>query len=156
MSTNKTQNYQLHAWAPEDERLRGELNANFTKLDTALKAEATARQGAVNTLNTALAGKAAIVTGTYTGNGAKTRTISLGFQPKAVLVIPVDGRITATYCYYGGLALPGAPAKAKTYELVALTSTGFQVSSNTINHANYSEYLTTNENETVYHYLAVR
>lgn len=156
MSTNKIQNYQLHAWTPEDEFPRTELNANFTKLDTALKAEESARKSAVNTLNTALAGKAAIVTGTYTGNGAKTRTISLGFQPKAVLVIPVDGRITATYCYYGGLALPGAPAKVNTYELVAITNTGFQVGHNTVSHTNYSEYLTTNQSETVYHYLAVR
>lgn len=38
MSTNKTQNYNLHSWVPEDDFLRSEFNDNFTSLDGALKA----------------------------------------------------------------------------------------------------------------------
>ena len=92
MSTNKTQNYQLHAWAPEDEHLRTELNANFTKLDTALKAEATARQSAI-TAEKAERVKATprVMSGTYVGSVEykdvnTIQTIQLGFRPKVVYI----------------------------------------------------------------------
>ena len=63
MSTNKTTNYNLHSWLPEDDFLRTEMNENFTKLDKALKE--------------------LLICGSYTGDGAKTRTISLGFTPRS-------------------------------------------------------------------------
>lgn len=47
MSTNKTENYQLHAWALEDDFLTSEMNENFAALDAAVKAEATAADQAV-------------------------------------------------------------------------------------------------------------
>ena len=58
MSTNKTPNYDLHSWVPQDDFHMTEINENFTKLDTALKTEAqTAAQGR-SALQTALNGKA--------------------------------------------------------------------------------------------------
>lgn len=60
MSTNKTQNYNLHSWVPEDDFIRSEFNDNFTGIDTALKtlsdgiaAETTARTAAVTAEKTA-------------------------------------------------------------------------------------------------------
>lgn len=60
MSTNKTQNYNLHSWVPEDDFLRSEFNDNFTGIDAALKslsnslaAEATAWEAAVSAEATA-------------------------------------------------------------------------------------------------------
>lgn len=47
MSTNKSQNLKLHLWVPEDDFLRTEFNENFTALDSAVKAEETARKNAV-------------------------------------------------------------------------------------------------------------
>ena len=138
MSTNKTQNYQLHGWAFGDEFPRVELNANFTKLDTALKAEATARAAAaqneaaaraaaVNTLNTALAGKAAIVTGSYTGDGVASQTINLGFTPKAVLVRAVNGAASDNYRTYSALAVTGQDAVNNgNTTILALTASGFR------------------------------
>lgn len=151
---SKTKNYQLTLWDYGEEdftlgRVREDLGENFTKLDTALKAEETAR-------STGLAKKAEVVTGVYTGDGAKNRAISLGFAPKAVLILPSDGQITATYCYLGGLALPGQPVIAKSNEMFALTSTGFRVSHTYISHTNYGEYVTVNKSGEVYHYLAVK
>ena len=81
MSTKKTQNYQLHQWEATDDFLRAEFNENFTKLDEAVAAEVAARAGAVNGLNTALGKKTEVVTGTYTGDGAKGRAVALGFRP---------------------------------------------------------------------------
>lgn len=95
MSTQKTQNYNLHSWLPADDFLRTEINENFTKLDAALSALS--------------AEKARVVAGTYTGDGASQQFISLGFTPAAVLVLSKSGQATTNYDYYGGLALKNAP-----------------------------------------------
>ena len=130
MSTNKTQNYQLHGWAFGDEFPRAELNANFTKLDTALKAEETARKSAVtaeaNARTAGLAGKSRVVTGSYVGNGTDSQTITLGFTPKAVLVRAVNGVTGDTYRTYGALAVTGQNAENNVGPLLALTANGFR------------------------------
>jgi len=159
MSTNKTQNYQLHGWASEDEHLRTELNANFTKLDTALKAEETARAGAISTLNTALGKKAEVVTGRYTGNGQQDRTITLGFTPKAVLVMREDGYMGTSSNRMGGLAGEGMPCQLQlgtyNYDIINLVPSGFQVHYEYWN-GNPGTTRGTNVNGDVYYYLAIR
>ena len=67
MSTNKTQNYQLHSWLPEDEFHLTEINENFAALDTALKAEATAAANGRSSLNTALSGQISQLNTTLSG-----------------------------------------------------------------------------------------
>mgnify|MGYP000111315471 CR=1 FL=1 len=134
MSTNKTQNYQLHAWAPEDEFPRTELNANFTKLDTALKAEATARTSAdsaeattraaaVNTLTTAVAGRARVMVGSYAGQYTTTETgtrrIQLGFAPKAVFFSDADN--------YEYKPLMATPHSIFQNNILKLDDTGFTI-----------------------------
>ena len=91
-----TSNYQLHQWVPGDNFLRTDFNTDFQKIDAAVKGVETAA-------NTALALKAdkteltqacgaldeakcETLTGSYTGNGANTRTIDLGCAPKAVFI----------------------------------------------------------------------
>lgn len=153
---SKTTNYQLTLWDYADEgfgpeRAREDLAENFTKLDTALRAEETARAGAVNTLNTALAGKAAIVTGSYTGNDESERTISLGFTPKAVYLCREDGSAgysSGSAMCFGGLALPNLPVYASG-NLVTCVVGGIQV-------RNRSSFLTTNSASRKYHYIAFR
>ena len=156
MSTNKTQNYQLHGWAPEDEGLLGELNANFTKLDTALKAETTARQNAVNTLNTALAGKAVIVVGSYTGDGEAGQTISLGFTPRAVLVRAVNGAASDNYRTYSALAVTGQDAvNSHNTTILALAANGFRACYSSQESSGFLA-ARVNSNGQKYSYLAVK
>lgn len=182
MSTNKTQNYNLHSWVPEDDFLRSEFNDNFTSLDTALKAlstaltaettareqaiaseaaareaavsaEQSARQSAVSGLTT---GKAEIVVGSYTGDGTASRTITLGFQPKAVLLMQNNGRTYVNWsnsdAAYGGLFLPGHPLYADSSNgmipAAEIVSTGFKVSG--------IDYSKTNATDQSYYYLAVK
>ena len=71
MSTKKTKNYQLHQWEATDDFLRTEFNENFGKLDEAAR----------------------VVVGTYAGDNAESRTISLGFTPQAVLVVSDEGQM---------------------------------------------------------------
>lgn len=105
MSTNKTENYQLHAWAAGDDFLRTEFNENFAAIDDLLAELPTNK-------------KLKIVTGSYFGTGNNGHVISLGFRPKLVLVLP-------NYCIYAVyqlLLLPGL-----TSEGGQLTENGFQV-----------------------------
>ena len=135
-----TSNYQLHQWVPGDNFLRTDFNTDFQKIDAAIKGVETAA-------NTALALKAdkteltqacgaldeakcETLTGSYTGNGANTRTIDLGCAPRAVFV----GEF---------LAVPGMTSNY----LLSLTASGFQVRD--------SLGTSTNSSGETYYYLAL-
>jgi hypothetical protein len=133
MSTNKTENYQLHSWEPGDDFLRTEFNENFSLIDAAI------------------GGK--VVSGAYTGDGTASRTVPLGFTPIAVLVMTAGGQVYDVYRLYGGLAVTGSPVvqSGSGKAAVAVTEGGFTVSYL----ASGSYTADTNEKGTVYHYLAV-
>ena len=86
-----TTNYQLHQWEPGDNFLRTDFNADFAKIDAAIKgvepAANTALAGKADgpATQAALAAKAELVTGSYVGEGG-TKYITLGFQPRLVIV----------------------------------------------------------------------
>lgn len=133
---SKTTNYQLALWDYADEdfspgRAREDLAANFTKLDTALKAEESARKSAVtaeaNARTTGLAGKVGIAVGSYTGNDESERTISLGFTPKAVYLCREDGATGYSDKSLGGLALPNLPVKVSSGAIVEIVANGIKV-----------------------------
>ena len=99
----------------------------------------------------ALSGK--IVTGTYTGNGAASRTISLGFTPKAVFVAdPYSNSYSSVPADRGGFAVTGSPAYSRyNVESVKITTNGFVVRfSNTS-----GESVLTNMKDIIYNYLAI-
>ena len=135
-----TSHYQLHQWEASDDFLRTDFNTDFQKIDAAIKGVETAA-------NTALALKAdkteltqacgaldeakcETLTGSYTGNGANTRTIDLGCAPRAVFV----GEF---------LAVPGMTSNY----LLSLTASGFQVRD--------SLGTSTNSSGETYYYLAL-
>lgn len=132
MSSNKSEHFQLHLWNPQDDFLREEFNENFNKLD----------------------GAAQVVVGTYTGDGADSQIIALGFQPKAVLVIRADGKINSGYDMYGGLAIWGSPAlyqSGNTYPIVTVVPEGFTVYAKSVS---TSYYVGSNIKNSLFHYLA--
>ena len=93
-----------------------------------------------------------IVTGTYTGNGEASRTISLGFTPKAVLVMNQAGYMTTFssgyYMVNGGLALQNYPVTANA---VVIVTNGFKVAYSSINGQNNPR---TNGTQ-LHHYIAI-
>ena len=93
---NQTTNYQLNQWEPGDRVTRADFNADNARLDAAL-----------GDLQTAVAGAAQVVFGMYSGNNEYPRTIELGFQPKAVLLINSNGKIVDGSYVFGGLFGPG-------------------------------------------------
>ncbi len=80
----------------------------------------------------ALLGKTAFIGGSYTGNGASTRAISLGFSPGFLVVYPVSRCFVETnwsssvQLVMGGMAGPDGSTQG-----VSRTSDGFQVSHST-------------------------
>ena len=80
MSTNRTENYQLHAWGAEDEEMLGEINENFGIIDDWLGE------------------KAEVVIGSYTGTGEEVQFIDLGFRPKALLITDKEGFLRTNSC----------------------------------------------------------
>ena len=88
------------------------------------------------------------VTGVYTGDGAASRTINLGFKPKAVLVL-YEGRVIWNYDVYGGLVFEGYPTKSGEYVALEVASNGFIVHTN-------GNGCSTNDNNGEYHYIAFK
>ena len=133
---NYTQNHQLPQWERSDRIMMEDFNDMTEKIEAGL------------------AGKAEVVTGTYTGNGASSRTITLGFQPKALYLCSqggLAGYLSGYYYVCGGLALPGHPLVDQGNNnavAVEITATGFQLYRDS--------YRQVNENGWVYFYLALR
>ena len=175
MASNHTANYQLCQWQADDQVLRTDFNEDNAKIDSALKDLAAAREekadqsaldalaaevakkattAALDALSKTLASVPLLVTGSYTGNGAESRLISLGFQPKALLVMREEGYSARPYTddYYGGLALPGKPVCLQTSYgtdyILTIESKGFRV------YYNRDRYILSNQKDTNYYYLA--
>ena len=138
------------------DELAAELDAKAVETSVAsrIAAEQTAREGAdadlqtqIDAHTTALATKCRLYTGTYAGNDAASRTISLGFTPLAVLLIE-DGYEIAEG--HGGLALPGLPLESRYgSEYLKIVDNGFWVAYD-YDHGCYS-----NKEGYTYFYLAV-
>lgn len=118
----------------------------------------------VTSFAAALDGK--IVTGTYTGNGVASRTISLGFTPKAVLIVPRNAiqatcSVGTSTMVYGApfLATPNNPSYGYETQRIALSITdgGFNVMhyNATITGGNSALMVSANTNSAPYNYIAI-
>ena len=175
MASNHTEHFSLNQWLPDDQVKRTDFNEDNAKIDAALNdlsgglaekagqaaldalaAEVAkkATTAALEALSKKLASIPCLVTGTYTGDGTDSRLISLGFQPKALLVMREEGYSARPYTddYYGGLALPGKPVCLQTSYgtdyILTIESKGFRV------YYNRDRYILSNQKDTNYHYLA--
>lgn len=134
-----TPNYQLHQWEPTDSFLRTDFNEDFQKIDTGIRTALSTAQG-----------KAEIVVGTYAGDGSASRTINLGFQPRAVLVETSWGIRGGATQARAGMAVAGGPlAPQDGQPCLSMTSGGFRV-------VRGSTGEQTNNEGYTYYYLAVK
>ena len=153
----------------DGDKLAQDVRDRFTAIESAAAAEASARasadsqmQSLLSTHTTQIASKCEVYIGTYTGNDAAERTISLGFTPKAVLVMSTNGFTSYYHNYtnysYGGLATPAMPVQfiheGATYPVVKIINNGFQVFESSS--ADRDIYIWANSDGTTYIYLAFR
>ena len=170
MASNYTTNYNLCQWQPTDQVQRTDFNADNAKIDAALAAKAEqsgldALESAVelkaaqSALNAAIATIPKVAAGTYSGDGAASRIINLGFTPKAVYVAPHFGGtfmwLDNKYSYYGGLAVQGGTIigypGTSTVLAMEIVSNGFRVYYN----EGRTEITATNAQGTSYRYVAI-
>lgn len=99
--------------------------------------------------------KSSIIVGTYTGNNASSRLISLNKKIKGVLVMPNNGFATIDIysgesCAFGGLSLEGSPPKIGTNSTITVQGNGFYVYYKQV----YGANVYTNLNGVTYNYIA--
>ena len=105
------------------DELQDELDAKAVETSVASRINALATR--VDTLETTVPQKCECFFGTYTGNGQSNRTVSVGFQPKAVLVIdPVTDTSTTDRLNFCGLGLQGNPVDSH----IQINTNGFLIS----------------------------
>lgn len=145
MSTNKSQNLNLHLWEPEDDFLRTEFNENFTAVDSAVKSAQTAAVNAQQTADKALL--LPYATGSYTGNGTSVE-IDLGFRPSFLIVVSMRSGIGMgqDYEWIGFFGITGGTSLSNQ---LILTDTGFCG-------LKINGYPSLSENGRVYEYIAFR
>ena len=163
MATNQTSNYQLNQWEPTDQVLRTDFNADNAKLDAAIaelesgKADQSALSALSSTVTSLSLNLTKLTFGSYVGNDEASRTISLGFTPKAVLVFTSFG---ATYdgleyssSHYGGLASMDHPIQSKSSSKLVLqvVPNGFSVAYES---AGTGDRILSNEMGVTYYYIA--
>jgi len=154
MSSKYTRNYKLCQWEPTDKVLREDFNGDNAKLETAL----TAHQAAIEKVQTKADAAYSpdyqpVVVGGYTGDGNVSKGITLGFQPKAVVVFPQDMLFYSNsgYAIYrGGMIVDGQYIMSCCP--ISITSNGFMVHHD----SGGSSRRDTNFLNTNYFYLAVR
>ncbi|WP_125115632.1 hypothetical protein [Agathobaculum sp. Marseille-P7918] len=149
----------------DGDKLAQDVRDRFAAIENKAEEEATIRsqmQSQISTNTTQIATKCEVYVGTYTGDDTETRTISLGFMPKAVLLMTSHGIITHengdSYRFYGGLAFQNVPAayhhEGNIYPILSIVQNGFQVY-NKILSGLYSS-VCTNTSDEVYHYIALK
>ncbi len=137
MASSYTSNYSLPQWELEDRILVEEFNEALHNIDEGLSL------------------KAQVIIGSYEGDGAAERTISLGVTPKAVLVMSTHGEVThyaatSRYMSYGGLALADSPVVANGMAILSVVEGGFKVYRDNL----HGPYIFTNEKNYTYNYIA--
>ena len=135
----QTGNYSLNQWEGQDRILREDFNADNAKIEAALDAVQALSNGA-----------AKVVFGTYQGNEAATRNITLGFTPRAVILTTAYGQFRdSTGGSYGGIAGTNAPCKSASGTSIQIITNGFRV------YMNYDTKAFTNMGESTYYYVAI-
>ena len=151
-----TANYQFHQWVPEDNFLRTDFNQDFQKIDSTLaslqtQTDSKASSAALSAVETLANQKCEIAVGSYAGDRAASRKISLPFTPTAVLVERCYGTRDFSSGVYGCLALAGKSARSgQGSTALSLGTDGFTVYQD----GNKGVYL--NDTGVTYYYIAFR
>ena len=130
----------------------GEITENMLDTPLSTKINAKAEQSDMTAMQTSLAHKCELYCGAYTGDGADSQMISLGFTPKAVLAFEGGYQLNYANESYGGLAVSGNPAayintQNRIYKLIEIVDNGFIA-------YNSSSTYRANKNAARYHYIA--
>ena len=132
-----TTNYHLPPWVETDRIMMEDFNDAMASIDEGMSSNAQA------------AAEKPYVVGTYTGDGTtNNRTITLGFQPKFVIISGSSRSTTSASEQSLRFAMVGFTGTSNT--MVGLIDTGFIVKNNSF------QYPQLNVNGTLYAYIAFK
>lgn len=86
-SSSKTSYLKLNYWTASDKPKMADFNSDNQKVDSALQEHVQNTSLHLQGNQTAWI-RQPFASGTYTGDGAKTKTITLGFRPALVIILP--------------------------------------------------------------------
>ena len=120
---NKTTNYQLNQWEPEDNFLRTDFNEDNAKIEAALTEMAR--------------GSVKIITGTYSGTGTTAQTIEFGQEVGPVFVQAVG---VGSSTNYSGYVLASGHQYGYSSTAIGLyhNGTSITIQFNNLNNASYT------------------
>ena len=87
--------------------------------------------------------------GSYTGDGADTRTIALDYTPRVVLLMPAWGQLYSDGLMYGGIAAANKSCGSNAGTVFSIVSNGIRV------HYRSSSKIMTNYNNSIYYFIAI-
>ena len=132
------------------DKLAQDVRNRFTSIESSVTSEAGTRasadtnlQNQINTHTTQIAAKCEVYFGSYTGNGASSRLISIGFAPKLLICASSDGQILTGNRILGGIVFPNTTGG------IALEGNGFRVQYSSDEYWN-------NSNGSTYYFIAFK
>ena len=157
MASGQTEFYQLNQWQAEDQVLRTEFNQDNAKVDAALHALAQTASGlsqsiaglnqSITALNQAVAaaGTCSFVSGSYTGDGTQSTTLTFEKKPYVLLVYNSSTM---------GLYFRGADKGARLYSASTVNMHNVAWGDHTVTRSGDNNAIL-NLNGAVYNYLAL-
>ena len=141
-----TQNLHLPQWEADDRIMRTDFNDAMASIDAVVAAQQAATPR--------------IVFGTYVGDGAETRTITLDFTPRIVYLCNNNGWVYSAgsnyRSFFGGLFFQQAPIIDEYQNIIhQIVANGFTVRcKEDTSHSHIQGYFS-NENGQTYRYVAI-
>ncbi|MFI3250123.1 MAG: hypothetical protein R3Y07_04105 [Eubacteriales bacterium] len=168
MSTNYTPNYDLCQWEPEDQVNRLEFNEDNLKTEQALNslvAQIATLSSQIQETNAYIqqvestvfsSNNLPFVVGSYTGNGATSITVNLGFKPSLVMLNLGGGTYHYGYYFCGAFGNQNFTAYGVNTANVKQIALSVSSSGFTAYHYNTNSSPYLNQKDAPYHYIAFR
>ena len=141
---------QIPSGSVTGDKLAQDVRNRFSAIEAAVTSEAGTRasadtnlQNQINTHTTQIAAKCEVYFGSYTGNGASSRLISIGFAPKLLICASSDGQILTGNRILGGIVFPNTTGG------ITLEGNGFRVQYSSDEYWN-------NSNGSTYYFIAFK
>ena len=113
-----TKNYNLPQWKKDDRIMMDDFNSAMSSIETGLSDNAQAAARAQKTADTL-----PYVVGSYVGDGAEERTISVGFRPRFVILCQSQSASATSYTGFHTLIAGPTVTSDRLY----MTDTGFRL-----------------------------